>query len=160
GVELLVDVEQLVAERGKDDAADIGARECRIENIGILGEADPQRCLRGDDSAGPDQQRGRSRKTKHLHRTLPSSYRLSNFINTRAYLPIRPMPKSIHELLQCRRKATSARNDVRSRRQLAGAVAGGRVQTSEEFRPLGLTACDSDRASGMEWAARWRMQRA
>src|SRR5262249_12581355 len=71
GVELLVDVEQLVAERGKDDAADIGARERRIENIGILGEADPQRCLRGDDSAGPDQERGRSRKTKRLHRTSP-----------------------------------------------------------------------------------------
>ncbi len=70
-VELLVDVEQLVAERGKDDAADIGARERRIENIGILGEADPQRRLRGGDSAGQDQQRGRSRKTKRLHRTSP-----------------------------------------------------------------------------------------
>ena len=33
------------------------------------------------------------------------------------------------------------------------------MQTSEEFRPLGLTARDSDRASGMEWTARWRMQR-
>src|SRR5262249_49730830 len=31
---------------------------------------------------------------------------------------------------------------------------------SQEFRPLGLTACDSDRASSMEWTARWRMQRA
>src|SRR6266700_3297509 len=91
---------------------------------------------------------------------LPSSSRLFNFINIRAGLPIRPVPKSIHELLQCRREATPARNDVRSRRQLAGAVAGGRVRTSDEFRPFGLTARDSDRASGMEWASRWRMQRA
>src|SRR5215472_12656916 len=91
--------------------------------------------------------------------SLPSSSRLFNSINTRAVLPIRPVPKSIHELLQCRREATPVRNDVRSRRQLAGAVAGGGVQTSEEFRPLGLTARDRDRTSGMEWAARRRMQR-
>ena len=35
-VELLVDVEKPVAERGKHNAADIGARERRIENVGIL----------------------------------------------------------------------------------------------------------------------------
>ena len=44
-VELLVDVEQLVAERGEHDAADIGARERRIENVGVLGKADAQRGL-------------------------------------------------------------------------------------------------------------------
>src|SRR5215472_513672 len=92
---------------------------------------------------------------------LPSpSWRFFNCINTRAALPIRPVPKSIHQLLQCRRAAASARNDVRSRRQLAGAVAGGCARTSDKFRPFGLTACDSDRASGMEWAARWRIERA
>ena len=42
-VQLLVDVEQLVAERGEDDAADIGARQRRIEHVGILGQADAQR---------------------------------------------------------------------------------------------------------------------
>src|SRR5262249_3301328 len=90
---------------------------------------------------------------------LPSSSRwFFNCINTRAALAIRPVPKGIHELLQCRRAAASARNDVRSR-QLAGTVTGGRVRTSDEFRPFGLTAHDSNRASGMEWAARWRIER-
>ena len=41
-VELFVDVEQLVAEGGEHDAADIGARQRGIENIGVLGEADAQ----------------------------------------------------------------------------------------------------------------------
>ena len=40
--ELLVDVEQLVADRREDDAPDIGARQRRIEHVGILGEADAQ----------------------------------------------------------------------------------------------------------------------
>ena len=49
-VDFLVDVEQLVAERGEDDAPDIGARQRRIENVRILGESDPERglSLRGD----------------------------------------------------------------------------------------------------------------
>ena len=41
-VEVLVDVEELVAERGEDDASDIGARERRIEHVRILGKADAQ----------------------------------------------------------------------------------------------------------------------
>jgi hypothetical protein len=44
--ELLVDVEELVAERREDDAADERPRERRIEDIGVLGKADAQR-LRG-----------------------------------------------------------------------------------------------------------------
>ena len=44
-VELFVDVEQLVAKRREDDAADIGARQRRIENVGIFGEPDAQRGL-------------------------------------------------------------------------------------------------------------------
>ncbi|MGY4496699.1 hypothetical protein ACVWYH_000626 [Bradyrhizobium sp. GM24.11] len=70
-VELLVDVEQLVAERGKHDAADIGARHRGIEDIGVLGETDAQRGLR---VGGSKRQQERSRgcgEAKHLHRTVP-----------------------------------------------------------------------------------------
>ena len=51
-VELLVDVEELVAERREHDAADIGARERRIEHVRILGEADAQRRLRARGADG------------------------------------------------------------------------------------------------------------
>ena len=44
-VELLVDLEELVAERGEHDAADVGARERRIEHIRILGQSNAQRRL-------------------------------------------------------------------------------------------------------------------
>src|SRR5471032_785745 len=44
-VELFVNVEQLVAERRENDAADIGARQRRIENVRILRKADAQRGL-------------------------------------------------------------------------------------------------------------------
>ena len=44
--ELLVDVEQLVAQRREHDAPDERAGERRIEHVGILGEPDAQR-LRG-----------------------------------------------------------------------------------------------------------------
>ena len=46
------DVEQLVAERGVDDAPDISSRQGGIEDVGILGETDPQRRLRAG-TAGP-----------------------------------------------------------------------------------------------------------
>ncbi len=39
-VELRVDVEQLVAERGEDDAPDIGPRKRGIEHVGIFGKPD------------------------------------------------------------------------------------------------------------------------
>ena len=45
-VELLVDVEQLVADRREDDAADVGARERRVEDVRVFGEADAERGLR------------------------------------------------------------------------------------------------------------------
>ena len=44
-IELFVDVEQLVAERCEHDAAHIGARHGRIEDIRILGEPDAKRRL-------------------------------------------------------------------------------------------------------------------
>ncbi len=41
-------VEELVAQPGEDDAPDEGARQRRVENIGILVEPDAQCRLRGD----------------------------------------------------------------------------------------------------------------
>ena len=41
--ELLVDVDQLVAQRGEHDAPDERARERRIEHVRIFGEAEAQR---------------------------------------------------------------------------------------------------------------------
>jgi hypothetical protein len=71
-VELLVDVEQLVAERREHDTTDIGASERRIEDVGVLGEADPQR--RFGTSASPERQQHRRRQhcqTQALHPDNP-----------------------------------------------------------------------------------------
>src|SRR6202790_1868103 len=69
-VELLVDVEQLVAECREYDAADIGARHGRVEDIGILAKPDAQRGLGLSPGPGREQQRRRSqRHTQDLHRT-------------------------------------------------------------------------------------------
>jgi hypothetical protein len=58
-VELLVDVEQLVADRGKDDAAHVGARERRIEHIRIFRESDAQGGFRLREPAGAGDEQGR-----------------------------------------------------------------------------------------------------
>ena len=50
-VQLLVDVEQLVAQRGEHDAADEGARQRRIEHVGVFGQADAQRLRRAASGA-------------------------------------------------------------------------------------------------------------
>ena len=57
-VELLVDVEQLVAQRGKDDAADEGAGQRRIEDVRIFGEPEAQRLAerRRRGQAGQDRE--------------------------------------------------------------------------------------------------------
>ena len=75
-IELLVDVEQLVAERREDDAADIGAREGRVEHVRVLGEADAQGGLRRRGPDGRGKHRGGQKGLQHnwLHRhRLPSS---------------------------------------------------------------------------------------
>jgi hypothetical protein len=41
-VKVLVDVEQLVAQTGEDDAADIGAGQGGVEDVGIFAQGDPQ----------------------------------------------------------------------------------------------------------------------
>ena len=44
-VELGIDVEQLVADAGEHDASDIGRAEGRIEQVGILAQADVQNAV-------------------------------------------------------------------------------------------------------------------
>ena len=69
-VELLVDVEQLVAECREHDAADIGAADRGIENVGILGNPDTQRGLCERARLERQQQCRRSHsRTNNLHRT-------------------------------------------------------------------------------------------
>ena len=66
-VELVVDVEQLVAQRGEDDAADIGARERRIEHVGILGQPDAQVGLRRSRADRGDREQQRQRQAAEIH---------------------------------------------------------------------------------------------
>ena len=58
-VELGTDIDELVAQGCKDDAADIGARQGRVQQVGVLGEPDPQARL----GRGACQKR-RQRQTK------------------------------------------------------------------------------------------------
>ena len=59
-VQLLVDVEQLVAQPGEHDAPDIGGGQGRIEHIEVLPQRDPQRLRerrhRGDQHTGSGQE--------------------------------------------------------------------------------------------------------
>jgi hypothetical protein len=72
-VELLVDVEQLVAQRGEDDAADVGARERRVEHVGVLGEADAQGGLGRGGRGGEKERDGKAGQMKPFHEgALPS----------------------------------------------------------------------------------------
>ena len=72
-VELAVRVEELVAERGKDDAADIGAAEARIEHVRILGKADAQvrlRCCKGRETQGTAEKCSAKGRETRRHRNL------------------------------------------------------------------------------------------
>ena len=64
--ELLVDVEQLVAKRREDDPADEGARQRRVEHVGVFGQADAQRVCAGAANAAPTSRakmtKGRARR--------------------------------------------------------------------------------------------------
>ena len=51
-IELGVDIKQLVAQRGKDDAPDIGARQTGIEHIGIFRQTDAHAGLRRGHAQG------------------------------------------------------------------------------------------------------------
>ena len=74
-VELLVEVEELVAQAGEDDAADEGARQARIEDVEVLGQADTQGLgLRGcgGKAGGQGQRQAQTTGNGHkLHAGLP-----------------------------------------------------------------------------------------
>jgi hypothetical protein len=57
-IELFVDVEQLVAQRRENDAADEGARERGIEYVRILGETEAQGLRAGGCGERSEQQQG------------------------------------------------------------------------------------------------------
>src|SRR5438067_776450 len=74
-VELLVDVEQLVAEGGEHDAADIGATDAGVEDVGVFGDADAKRSL-GLGAARERRQQCRRQdcQTHGAHRSQPLFY--------------------------------------------------------------------------------------
>ena len=59
-VQLLVDVEQLVAQPGEHDAADIGGGQCRVHHVQVLPQRDAQGLREcrddGDQHAGGSEQ--------------------------------------------------------------------------------------------------------
>src|SRR5262249_22428166 len=70
-IKLLVDIEQLVAKRCKDDASDIGPGERGIEHVRIFGQPDPQRRLSCRQPAGKSDVCGRrGGPTNDLHGSL------------------------------------------------------------------------------------------
>src|SRR5512132_650145 len=76
-VDVLVDVEQLVAQRGEHDAADVGAGQCRIEHVRVLGQTNSQRRLRHDHRTG--QENGHNcytDETKPLHEIALPGWRI------------------------------------------------------------------------------------
>jgi hypothetical protein len=70
-VELFVDVEQLVADRRKHDAPDIGARQRGVEDVGVFGEPDAERGLRLRAERDERQQQGRNGDFERLHGDPP-----------------------------------------------------------------------------------------
>ena len=70
-LQLLVDVEQLVAQPGEHDAADIGAGQGGVEDVGVLAQRDPQG-LRGG-SLGQQGDTGGCQK-ESSHRGAPNRH--------------------------------------------------------------------------------------
>src|SRR6185312_17359050 len=70
-VEVLVDIEQLVAEGSEHDAPDIGPRERRIEDVGIFGKPDTERGFGERARRGNEQHGGDRRQTQDLHHICP-----------------------------------------------------------------------------------------
>jgi hypothetical protein len=74
--ELLVDVVELLADVLEDDAADVGAREGRIEEVGILVQRHHERLLLGVGDGRQQRQHQRAedeaqRSANPAHRFLP-----------------------------------------------------------------------------------------
>ena len=168
-VELLVDVEQLVAEGGEHDAADIGARQRGIENVGVLGEADAQRGLgaarlRRAKAAAPPAPAPNARSSSDPSLSQRSPRRPAPTISTPARRrSFRRSAESGDQFLQCRRKAAVVRHDARRPAAVPpcdGRPSHGRAVVGEQCRRLGAAAVDDVGAAGMEAAARRRIERA
>ena len=95
-VELLVDVEELVAERREDDASDIGAGERRVEHVGILGKPDAQRRLRARQSDGGRERRGREERGGEASSHVPLPVLFPNCVIPEARRAIRDPSPSQH----------------------------------------------------------------
>ena len=120
-VELLVDVEQLVAERGEHDAPDIGARRGRVENVRILGKADAQRGLRVH-AASNDSSSAAAATAKRKIFIAPSPSRsLSVGEVLTISTPARPAPSA-----PCRRPRPIFPATTKSRRPSGTMVSGWR----------------------------------
>ena len=64
-VQLLVDVEQLVAQSGEHDAPDVGRGQRGIEHVEILPQRNPQRLRERRQSGGGHNGRGQQKTTHH-----------------------------------------------------------------------------------------------
>ena len=66
-LQLFVDVEELVAKAGEDDAADVGAGEGGVEDVGVFPQGDAQglRLGRGRGEQGGQAAQGSQQATMH-----------------------------------------------------------------------------------------------
>src|SRR4029453_15210779 len=140
-VELLIDVEELVAQRSEYDAADERAREGGIKDIGILGKAEAQRLRegrvhrqRGDAEGGTkaNGQRGLRHDRRSLFRTI-SRIALRRIAGT---VERRPECRLQRRKSGIRRDRSGAWQDRFSWRDLAPEMTRHRVATFVDQRRL------------------------
>ena len=63
--QLVVDVDELVAQRREDDAADEGAGAVRVEHVGVFLQADAQRLRHGGHGEEAGGEGGQSEQSSH-----------------------------------------------------------------------------------------------
>ena len=169
-LELLVDVEQLVADRREHDAPHIGARERRIEHVRVLGKPDAQWDCAARRSAAERDERGSRREAHGLHGDLPSTL-IGRACRPRAlaqlYQHRRPARTSVGRANAAIRRSSAGERPVSAgtaatRRQLRasdGRRSHGR-RHRDQRRPLDPAALDRMRAAQMQMAAGRRIDRA
>ena len=131
-VELVVDVEQFVAEGSEHDAPDIGAPHRGIEDIGVLGEADAQGGLgMGDGFERKQGCRRKYRQTQDFHRNYLHLMNSGgcrrarpDYTNPVAACYFRATTEGGDQFFQRRREPAIGGDDGIRRRQLRHAVTG------------------------------------
>ena len=166
--ELLVDVEQLVADRREDDAAHIGARERRVEDVRVFGEPDAQRGICAAAVPQPSATNAASAARRMVFMMISPHDRQAcsatpwpNCINTGIRAHVRWTGK-------CRQKTLEAPASGRSRRALppTGGSSRQRWQASHAAavarpaRAAHAAALDRVAGSGCRVAAGRRVERA